>query len=841
MPSRRRHEPADFRATSEGFIGRDLELDRIRALLSGSARLITLTGMGGIGKTRLAVEAVGQFRKAARMQVHCVRLARLARGSTVTAVEEEIAHAALAADFSGRSAWKALVDQFTANNVSGRTPQTLLVLDNCEHVLAEARSIIAELLDAAPDLVILATSREPVGWVDEHLVAVPPLSGQQALSLFRQRAELTGFAVTDTADVAIARQICWHMHHHPLYIRLAAARLRRQPLPTILQELTGGANDQRMQWSPAWQVGVDARHQRVPDVIAWSYELCTDQERLLLARLSVFAAGHDTDPEEDHNPGHEVGAELEALESVCADDQFGTGDGRQPVRLAKDEIEGLLERLVDQSLASQHRTGTTVRYSLLETIRVFAHQRLQECSADEPARVARRHRQYYRDKILQAYAGWFGPAELDYLYWARASWANIQLAIESSLHAPGESATGLEISVGLIALRAPFFNASLRETRQWTERALAASRSLTPQPTELQVIAMALIGWIALWQGQYADTERMLDECVALCIPDPADRQDWRQHPEIDLGLPPAVEFTWGQELMLVHGSAESMTVLARAQEKNRAAGDHSGLAMGTPLEAMAVGFFGATEYALDTVRSGVDRADAAGARWLTSWTQLMWALVLTENGDPAEALSVGRRSLAHLVSIPDQWGSGWAVYVRSWALAQIISDATAAGGADPDELVALATEAARLMGGAETLCKDLGTDIEKMVPLAQKTNWAIEVARGVLGPEAYAVAEREGAQLRPNLYEVQRLALGQLPMDRVPAGGVRTGTASLWDELTRAEREVAKFAAQGWTNTAIAARRGSSTRTVDAQMTAIFQKLMITSRNDIIRFVPKT
>lgn len=844
MSTRDRRIAAEYPATVNAFVGRGPELLRIRTLLMGSARLITLTGMGGIGKTRLAAEAVGQFRKATSTPVYWVRLARLAKGSDFTAVEEEVAHAVLDADFSGRSAWNALVDKLTVKSGAGRTPRTLVVLDNCEHVLTETGALIAALLEAAPGLVILATSRGPVGWVDEHLVEVPPLSQRQALTLFQRRAELTGHAVTDTEQVETARLICHHMHNNPLYLRLAAARLRRQPLATILQELSGGANDRRMRWSPAWQAGVDARHQRVPDVIAWSYDLCTDQERLLLARMSVFAAGHDTNPEEDDHPFRlDVGADLEAIEAVCADDGELAPAGT--VRVAREVVEGLLERLVDQALAVLHRTGTTVRYSLLETIRVFAHQRLQEYSTgdtDDSAQIAAKHRQYYRNKVLRAYADWFGPAELDYLNWARASWDNILVAIEGSLTAPGEAAPGLEISVGLIALRAPFFNGSLRETRRWTERTLQASRTLTPQPTDLQVVAMALIGWVAMWQGQHEETERMLEECVAACTTDPAVRQNWRQAPEVDLGLPAVVEFVWGQELMLVHGARASITVLSRAREKSRNAGDRGGEAMAGLIEAMAASFFGTAEQAAEIAQRNVTNSTAAEAHWLKSWTELMWALALTKHGDPAAALSVGLRSLAHLVSIRDPWGAAWAVHVRYWALARIITDSIAAGDTDTDELVTLATEIARLAGGARTLRTELGTDIEALRPFADEATRAIDVARSVLGPDVFATAEREGSLLRSELNEVQRLALGQLPMDQVPPVDTdHTATSSRWDELTQAEQEVATFAAAGWTNSAIATHRGSSFRTVDTQMTAIFQKLMITSRKDIIRFVSKT
>ncbi|WP_218002413.1 ATP-binding protein [Nocardia brevicatena] len=853
MSSKGRQYRGDFPNIADGFVGRGPELDRIRTLL-GSARLITLLGMGGIGKTRLAAEAVGQFRKATRTPVHWVRLARLAKGAGRIAVEEEVAHAVLDADFSGRSVWDTLVDRLAGKNAVGRDLPTVVVMDNCEHVLIGAASLIEALLDAVPGLVVLATSREPVGWVDEHLIEVPPLSPQQALTLFRRRAELTGHTVTHKDQVATAERICRHMHNNPLYIRLAAARLRRQPLEAILRELNGGASDRRMRWSRAWRTGTDTRHERISDVIAWSYDLCTDKERLLLARMSVFAAGseilrvvrdslgYDPSPENGGHFGFDVGADLEAIEAVCADDGEHARDAA--VSVAKEEIEGLLERLVDQSLVSQHRTETSVRYALLETIRVFARQQLREYSTsgvDEPARVGRRHRQYYRNKVLQAYAIWYGPAELEQLEWVRASWDNILVAIEGSLTTPEESVLGVEISVGLMALRAPWFNGSLRETRQWAERTLEASRTHATRPTELHTVAMALIGWLALWQGQRADTERILQDCIAACTDDPAIRRDWRRNPDIDLGLPAPFELVWGQELMVMHRDPASITVLARAREKSRDLGDRGAEAMGRLLEAMATGFFGSAEQALTLARRNVDDFAAAGALWLKSWAEMILALALTKHGDPTTALSVGRTALTHLVSVRDHWGAALAVHIRCWSLARIITDSIAAGGTDKDGLVALATETARLVGGARALRAEVGTNIEGLGPFADETDKAIDTARGVLGPEAFAAIEKEGVALRPEKGEVQRLALGTLPMGRTPAGGnARTGTRHRWDELTRAEQEVATFAAAGWTNTAIAVRRGSSGRTVDAQMAAIFHKLMITSRKEIVPFVPE-
>ncbi|WP_433199361.1 LuxR C-terminal-related transcriptional regulator [Nocardia sp. CA-107356] len=848
MSATRRRHAGDLMAATGDFVGRGPQLDKISTLLLGSARLVTLIGSGGIGKTRLATEVLRRFGKAGPTPVYWVRLARLANGSDASAVMDEAAQSVVGADFSGRSGWDALVDALTRTDAVGRNLQTVLVMDNCEHVLAGAGQLIAELLEAVPGLTILATSCEAIGWVDEHVVVVPPLTQQQALTLFRQRAVLTDHPIIDTdthADqTAMAGLICRHVHNHPLYIRLAAARLSRQPLAMVLSELSGEATDKRMRWSHGPRVGAEPRHQGVRDVIAWSYDLCRDEKQLLLNRMSVFAAGYDTNPEDDITSARNVGADLEAIEVVCADDPApgrDRVDGETVVSVATEDVEGLLESLADKSLVTRHITPTAVRYSLLESIRVFAQQRLEERSTDEvdePARLAQRHLRYYRDKVVAAQLNWFSFAEPDLLDWARAAWDNIVTAIETSLTS-GMPALGLEISTGLIAL--PIYKGSPREIRRWTERTLQATRTLTPEPDELQIAAMALIGWLALLQGRNDDAERMLEECVAACIDDPKIRQNWRQAPEADIGLPAPVEVLWGVELMAAHRDPSAITVLARAREKFHALGDHGGESRSEWHEALAASFLGSAQQALEINRRDLDHATASGDRWAISWAEMAWAIALTKHGDPIEALALGRATMARQEAAGDHWGAALAVFIRIWSLAQAITNSIAAGSTDQAELEALATETTQLAGGAKALRAGPGVYFGDLGVYADETKKAIDVARRVLGPEAFAAAYRQGSLLRPDLREVQRLALGTLSMDRLAMDHpARKHTPSRWGELSAAEQQVATLAAAGWTNSAIAARRGNSGRTVDAQMAAIFQKLTISSREDIIELVPR-
>jgi predicted ATPase/DNA-binding CsgD family transcriptional regulator len=835
-----------------GFVGREWELDRVGALLMGPARLVTLIGSGGIGKTSLAEEAARRLHRARRTPVFAVRLARLPKGSDAAAVKEAVTAAVLVKGFVGVSAWDGAVQELSPLDAAGRVINTLLVVDNCEHVLAGAGAVVADLLDAVPGLTILATSREPLGWIDEQLVTVPPLSAKQSLELFRQRAELAGHLVAEPGQVALAKQICRHMHGNPLCIRLAAARMFYEPLPMILEQLTGESDDVRMRWRHGPRAGSEGRHRTIGDVIAWSYALCGDKQRLLFDRLSVFAPGYDANPEDAGTGEADVGAELEAIEVVCADDvaiegcegalgTAGADQGGAAVGLARTEIRELLERLVERSLVSIHITADAARYFLLESLRLFAAERLAERSSeeiDEPARLARRHCYYYRDKVLHAQDTWFGPTEQDLLNWASGAWSNIQSAIDTSMHTVGEPVVGLQICVGLLSLRAPFFLASLPEIRNRVEQTLAATQASQPEPTELELAAMALLAWLAVYQGRPQEAEEALERCVAACGAQVARGGHWRDRPETDMGLPALVEFTWGVQLMMVCRDPRAIAVLARAREKFHSVAQRGGEAVSEMFEAQAAGFFGSAEQAITITQRHLERTTAAGAGEARAWAQLTLATALTKHGDAEEALQLGRTALAYQLLVGDRWGPTWTVHLRMWSLARLITDQVAAGNTRRSALVELATEIAYLAGGVKTQRARLGLQIDNLGPLADETSIAEKVAREVLGQQTYTDVAKRGSRLFLERSELQRLTVGTLSINTpLPA---TKGTSSNWQILSEAEREVAVLAAAGWPNSAIAVRRGTSTRTTDAQISSIFQKLVINSREDIAGFVPQ-
>ncbi|CCH21726.1 Two-component SARP family transcriptional regulator fused with ATPase domain [Micromonospora lupini str. Lupac 08] len=341
------------------FVGREEELTRVRALL-GERRLVTLTGPGGAGKTRLAIEAAGR----SDGEVCLVELAGLADGSDVPqAVLSALGlrDAGLRAPAEpGRQTTDRLVEALAERRL-------LLVLDNCEHVIADAARLAARLLGACPALRVLATSREPLGLAGEALC---PLSGltlpppdtstedaddYAAVSLFVQRAAdvAPDFTVTP-ANVDVVLRICRTLDGLPLAIELAAARLRALPVAEVAARL-----DDRFRLLSMGSRAASPRHRTLRAVVEWSWDLLDDAERTLARRLTVFAGG----------------ATLEAAERVSG--------------LSSAEFVDALSGLADKSFVEL----AGGRYRMLETVRAFCAERLVE--AGETDQLRRAHTAYF--------------------------------------------------------------------------------------------------------------------------------------------------------------------------------------------------------------------------------------------------------------------------------------------------------------------------------------------------------------------------------------------------------------------------------------------------------------
>jgi len=334
------------------FIGREAEMAEVRGLLEDHG-LVTLTGAGGVGKTRLALQAAAGMLSEFPAGVWQVDLAPL---TDPTLVPVAVARALGLPDQQG-VATIATVTSFIA---AGRA---LIVLDNCEHLLDACATLAEDLLRACPALVILATSREPAGGAGEAIWRVPPLPVDgEAIELFADRAQRArpGFAVTAGNGEAVA-QICRRLDGMPLAIELAAARLRA----STPAEIADGLHDRFRLLTGGARTAV-RRQQTLRASVDWSHALLCEAERVLFRRLAAFAGGFD----------------LDAAEAV------GGADG-----LGRDQVADLLALLVDKSLVAGEESQGVTRYRLLETVRQYALEKLSESGDADTVRT--RHRDHY--------------------------------------------------------------------------------------------------------------------------------------------------------------------------------------------------------------------------------------------------------------------------------------------------------------------------------------------------------------------------------------------------------------------------------------------------------------
>ncbi|MFD1536212.1 BTAD domain-containing putative transcriptional regulator [Nonomuraea guangzhouensis] len=361
-----------------GLVGRGVEVAEVRALLRGG-RLVTLTGPGGVGKTRLALEAATETGQPFPGGVWLVELAAITPPAEPGVVAEAVAAVLGVRDDLPGSA----VDRLGA---ALRTRATLLVLDNCEHVVEQVAELAERLLRAAPELRVLATSQESLRVPGEVLWSVPPLGPEAAAELLAARAGV------GAGDDGVA-EICARLDGIPLALELAATRLRALTPRQLAARL-----DDRFRVLATGHRGAPARQRTLRAMIDWSWELLTGGERLVLRRLAV----------------HADGCTLEAAEAVCAEPGLDVLD--------------LLARLVDRSLVVRAPGG---RYRLLESVAAYCLERLSE--ADETVTVRLRHARHYADLAERAEPGLRGPEQPRWLALLDADAANLRTAIETSL------------------------------------------------------------------------------------------------------------------------------------------------------------------------------------------------------------------------------------------------------------------------------------------------------------------------------------------------------------------------------------------------------------------------
>lgn len=463
------------------FIGREREMLEIKRLIA-AARVITLHGPGGAGKTRLAVQVAADLLDRYADGVWLVELAPVADPGLVP----QTVASALGLREPARVATEVLTD-FLA-------PRTLLiVLDNCEQVLTASADLSTMLLRSCPRLTVLATSRESLGVPGEVIFNVPSLAlpdpghapspataGQfAAIRLFVERAALYRPDFTVTAhNVQAISEICRRLDGIPLAIELAAARIKILPVEQIAARL-----EDRFRFLATGPRGGLPHHQTLQAAMDWSYDLLSDEERMLFRRLAVFIGGF----------------RLEAAEGACAGQGIETSD-----------VLDLLARLVDKSLVAVDEVGAgDVRYRLLETVRQYALDRLRASGEVDPLRA--RHRDFFLAFAERVEPELQGPRQKEWLDQLEAEHDNFRAALEWSRMDPGGGEAGLRLAGAL----SWFWEVRgyWAEGHAWLMDMLSRTGGSS---TAARVKALNAAAGVAMQLGNFAQVEALANESLVL-------------------------------------------------------------------------------------------------------------------------------------------------------------------------------------------------------------------------------------------------------------------------------------------------------------------------------------
>jgi len=471
--------PNNLPVQMTSFVGREQEMSEATRLMR-TTRLLTLGGIGGSGKTRLALQIAADLLQEFENGVWLVDLAPLTEPAVIP-------HAMASALSIGEQRERPVVTVLTDYL---RTKHVLLVLDNCEHLIAACAQLADTLLRSCLNLRILATSREPLGIAGETAFPVPSLtlpdSGRQepvdslmrydAMRLFvdRATAALPAFRLTGKNSPAVA-EICARLDGNPLAIELAAARVKVLSPEEIAQRL-----DDRFRLLTGGTRTSLARHQTLRAAMDWSYDLLPGNERLLLRRLSVFAGGFT----------------LEAAEGICS------GGDVEPV-----DVLDLLTRLVEKSLVIVQAQDGPSRYQLQETVRQYGLGRLLE--SGEVETVRRRHRDYYLELTELAEPEILGPDQLIWLDRLETEHDNLRAALEWSERAQDDTEAGLRLATALWWFWQ--VRGYISEGRRWLEGALAATAD---RPSSSRTKALPRAGFFAWLQGDHQRASALSDESL---------------------------------------------------------------------------------------------------------------------------------------------------------------------------------------------------------------------------------------------------------------------------------------------------------------------------------------
>jgi predicted ATPase/DNA-binding CsgD family transcriptional regulator len=801
-------------------IGREQDVDALVGLL-GTTHLLTLTGAPGVGKTRLALEVAGSLGDAFPDGVWLIELAPLA---DPVLVPQAVATTLGVREQPHRSALDTLA-------AAVRTRRLLVLLDNCEHLVDACAGLADRLLQACPGLVILATSREPLGVAGETAWRVPslalpevdgpgpsgpadgsPLGECAAVRLFveRARAARPTFALTEPYALPVAR-ICRRLDGIPLAIELAAARVSALSVEQIADRL-----DDQFRVLTGGNRTALPRQRTLRAAVDWSYDLLSDAERALLRRQAVFAGGWS----------------LEAAEAICA------GDEIEPF-----EVLDLLQRLVDRSLvaAEAHADGST-RYHMLEMLQQYALDRLAE--GDEAESVRRRHAAHFLALAEQAEPELRGPHERAWMDRLDAESENMRAALRWVIDR-GQAEHALRLGSALWRFWTQ--RGYLGEGLAWLEQALAlAAASGDASVALLRARARALngAGNLAAVRGEHAREAAFLEESLALRrrLGDTAGEAIALLNlgtAARNLGDSAIAYARYNESLRLFRSLGDTVNAATSLLNLGRLRHDEGD-------QERAAALYGESLALFQTV--GSERGVAIVMNRLGELARNRGDLAAAErlHGD-AHSLLRGRDDpwiLGQILTGLARVAAARHDHVKTTTLAYQSLQALHHVGAGRDIAAALALLAVAACAtgqaalGGQILGAVDGAYPEGSAIQSEQASFeqALATARAALGERAFVDAWVEGQRLTLD----EAVKIGLALAEAAPASGsavAEPASGPSVDTLTRRERDVAALIARGLTNREIADALVISEMTADSHVSHILRKLGFRSRVQVARW----